>query len=192
MGYHRQVIDHPIESLAMTRGLERIYGRGHMHFITTSCFRRLPRLGAAKLRDVFLATLEQARRRFQFVVIGYVVMPEHVHLLISETGLVNPSVAMKWIKFRIARHCDVPDGGRFWQHRFYDFNVFTERKRNEKLDYMHLNPVRRGLVERPEDWNWSSFRFYAFHESGPVKIDEGWPEAKLRFSHTSRPGATKV
>lgn len=118
-------------------------------------------------------------------------MPEQVHLLVSETGLVNPSVVMKWIKFRVARRSPVPTDGRFWQHRFYDFNVFTERKRKEKLDYMHLNPVRRGLVERPEDWRWSSYRYHAFQEAGPVKINEGWPEAKLSFSHTSRQGVAK-
>ena len=49
---------------------------------------------------------------------------------------------------------------RFWQARFYDFNVWTERKRVEKLRYMHRNPVMRGLANSPEDWRWSSFRWY--------------------------------
>ena len=58
-----------------------------------------------------------------------------------------------------------------WQKRFYDFNVWTAKKEREKLVYMHHNPVKRGLVERPEDWRWSSYRYYAFGEKGPVTIN---------------------
>ena len=57
-----------------------------------------------------------------------------------------------------------------WQHRFYDFNVWSERKRVEKLRHMHRNPVKRGLVEAPDLWRWSSFRSYAYREAGPVKV----------------------
>jgi hypothetical protein len=57
-----------------------------------------------------------------------------------------------------------------WQKRFYDFNVWSERKRVEKLRYMHRNPVKRGLVERPEQWKWSSFRAYLYGETGPVRV----------------------
>ena len=63
----------------------------------------------------------------------------------------------------------------FWQARFYDSNVWTERKRVEKLRYMHRNPVKRGLVAEREDWRWSSYRFYALGESGPVVVNE-WPK----------------
>lgn len=184
----------------MTQGLKRYYGRNHLHFITTSCYHRLPFLSPAR-RDLFLEILEQARQRFRFVVVGYVVMPEHVHLLMSETGLVDPSVVMKWVKYRVARSVlaahtsrlsnDETEGAsrrdvwgtqtsesHFWQHRFYDFNVFTTRKAQEKLDYMHMNPVKRGLVARPEDWPWSSCRYYSTGEIGPVKLNTGWPELR--------------
>ncbi len=67
----------------------------------------------------------------------------------------------------------------FWQVRFYDFNVWTAKKRVEKLNYMHQNPVKRGPVTEPEDWRWSSFRFYALGESGSVAVNEGW--AKISF-----------
>jgi len=59
-----------------------------------------------------------------------------------------------------------------WQARFCDFNVWTEHKRIEKLRYMHRNPVKRGLVESPEQWAWSSFRFYLCGEAGPVRIND--------------------
>jgi putative transposase len=62
--------------------------------------------------------------------------------------------------------------GQFWQARFYDFNVWTERKRIEKLRYIHRNPVERGLVSSPEQWHWSSFRWYLCREDGPVWIND--------------------
>ena len=64
------------------------------------------------------------------------------------------------------------DRGHFWQPRFYDFVVWSEHKRIEKLRYMHRNPVKRGLVSEPEEWRWSSFRSYLYGERGPVKVNE--------------------
>jgi REP element-mobilizing transposase RayT len=58
----------------------------------------------------------------------------------------------------------------FWQRRYYDFNVFSERKHIEKLRYMHRNPVKRGLAESPDFWRWSSFRDYRLGESGAVRL----------------------
>jgi putative transposase len=68
---------------------------------------------------------------------------------------------------RIAQH-------PFWQARYYDFNVFTESKRTEKLDYMHFNPVKRGLVESMEQWPWSSYRSYCGGDPGRVQVDLAW------------------
>ena len=59
-----------------------------------------------------------------------------------------------------------------WQERFYDFNVWTEQKRIDKLRYMHRNPVKRGLANSPDQWPWSSFRFYMFGENGLVRVNE--------------------
>ena len=70
----------------MPRGLRRFSGSGDLHFITCSCYQRQPLLGTARRRDLFVRVLEQTRRRYCFVVLGFVVMPEHIHLLISETG----------------------------------------------------------------------------------------------------------
>jgi putative transposase len=58
-----------------------------------------------------------------------------------------------------------------WQERFYDFNVWSAKKEAEKLDYIHYNPVQRGLVLDPADWRWSSFRYYAFQEVGPFRVN---------------------
>src|SRR5713226_7687511 len=103
-------------------------------------------------------------------------MPEHFHLLISEPQEATPSVVMQVLKQRFAHQVlsrarkaqRTEQGslwpqaaGEIWQRRFYDFNVWTERKRIEKLRYRHRNPVKRGLVTQPEQWAWSSCRGYA-------------------------------
>ena len=117
-------------------------------------------------------------------------MPEHFHLLMTEPEVGDPSVVMKVVKQRFARRVSregkrssagqrsfwdtVPDA--VWQKRFYDFNVWSERKRIEKLRYMHRNPVKRGLVEHPEQWKWSSFRAYFYGEPGRVRVNsQEWP-----------------
>ena len=162
----------------VTSGLKRYYGNHHLHFITSSCYGRLPLLASPTARDRFLEVLERVRHRLQFVVIGYVVMPEHFHLLMSEPEIGTPSEAMKRLKHQTAfrlKHV----GEHLWQHRFYDFSVWSAKKRIEKLKYMHRNPLVRGLVAKPEDWKWSSYRFYLLDEQGPVRINEGWKEVRL-------------
>ena len=60
---------------------------------------------------------------------------------------------------------------QFWQARFYDFNVYTEKKKREKLEYMHSNPVTRGLVLHPKEWPWSSWSNYAQDGEGLIAVD---------------------
>ena len=84
-------------------------------------------------------------RRYLFRVAGYVVMPEHVHLLLGEPQLGSLSTVVQVVKQRTARKVHDVIRGQMWQRRFYDFNVFTEEKVREKLVYMHENPVKRGL-----------------------------------------------
>src|SRR5271167_1623757 len=82
----------------MPDGLKRYYGTGHLHFITCSCYDRKPLLDTARRRDLFLNILEQVRQRYRFVVLGYVVMPEHFHLLMSEPQEGDPSRVMQLVK----------------------------------------------------------------------------------------------
>ncbi len=153
-------------------------------------------LGTASRRDLFLTVLERARRRYRLVVIGYVVMPEHFHLLITEPQVGDPSVVMQALKLGFARRMlaemartQVSKGARpgapvpnhVWQARFYDFNVYRERKRIEKLRYIHRNPVERGLVAQPDQWLWSSFRSYMYGEVGPVRVND-WQLLELKVS----------
>ena len=175
----------------MPNRLRRFYGAGYLHFITFSCYQRRALLNTKSRRDLFLKILEQVRRSYQFIVVGYVVMPEHVHLLIGEPERANPSVVVQVLKQRFARQLlrrlrqrrntaqtslwDAETDIHIWQRRFYDFVVWTERKRIEKLRYMHRNPVKRGLVLEPQEWKWSSYRHYALDEIGPVLVDEQKP-----------------
>lgn len=69
---------------------------------------------------------------------------------------------------------------RFWQRRFYDFNVWSVSKRVEKLKYIHRNPVKRGLAETPDQWRWSSFRYYACGEQGAVVVND-WSVLKSKM-----------
>ena len=173
----------------MPKNLKRYYGRGDLHFVTFSCYRRLPLLGTISARNLFVRALGKIRERYKFLLVGYVVMPEHVHLLISEPPKATPSVVLKVLKQRVS--CDMRktrgrhfagqrefsfmkcegELPRFWQPRFYDFNVYSRKKEREKLEYMHANPVMRGLVKNPSDWIWSSYLFYEKGEPGLLPMD---------------------
>ena len=156
----------------MPKGLTRRYGQDHLHFVTFSCYQRLPLLDSAGSRNIFVQILGEVRDRHGFALAGYVVMPEHIHLLISEPVKGTPSTVLQVLKQRVSRlnradHCLT----QFWQPRFYDFNVWSQKKKVEKLQYMHMNPVKRGLVSHPKDWPWSSFACYASRDAGLIRID---------------------
>jgi putative transposase len=159
--------------------LERRYGQGDLHFITFSCLKRRPLLGTPEARDCFVRILGEVRTRYQFRLIGYVVMPEHAHLLVSEPRKGDPSRVMQVLKQRVSTALLAGDESRserhLWQRRFYDFNVYSGKKITEKLNYMHLNPLKRNLVAHPKDWLWSSWSHYA--NSGVVLIPiDRWDE----------------
>jgi putative transposase len=152
----------------MASGLKRHQRTGHLHFLTFSCYRRQAYLGVPAARDLFEYALERTRRGYRFQVIGYVVMPEHVHLLVSEPEKKALALGIQSLKLSVVRRSKQ---NPFWQARYYDFNVFSEAKRIEKLEYMHANPIKRGLVDAAEDWRWSSYRSYRTREEGPVRIE---------------------
>jgi len=131
----------------MPKGLRRRYGLQHLHFITCSCYRRLPLLSSARAKNAFVKILGEVRDRYQFKLAGYVVMPEHIHLLISEPPNATPSKVMQVLKQRVSRHLRSKRRKRaslrqlrlpfrqahdflpyFWQPRFYDFNESGEEE----------------------------------------------------------------
>ena len=201
----------------MPWGLTRFHHSGQSHFVTFCCYHRGRLLTTDASRQIFESALERVRRSFKLQVYGYVVMPEHVHLLLSEPqrdtsscgtaplkpkdGLNGPPVpicepqrdtladALKSLKQGVARrllgdHPLKPKTGlngapqHFWQKRYYDFNIRNYPQFVEKLRYIHRNPVTAGLCERPEDWEWSSFRHYATGCEGRVEIESEWTARK--------------
>jgi len=162
----------------MPKGLVRYQKCGVFHFLTFSCYRRLPLLASEAAYTVFERELESVRQRYGFVIAGYVLMPEHVHHLVGETSISSLSVALQVLKQLTSRTLKKPGVQHFWQPRYYDFNVNCEEKTVEKLRYMHRNPVKRELVSRPEDWAWSSFRHYATGIEGTVEIESEWTARK--------------
>jgi putative transposase len=155
----------------MQKRLVRYHVSGHTHFVTFSCYRREPYLRRGQERELFERSLETMRARYDFQVFGYVVMPEHVHLLVSEPKKCLLPEALQALKLSVSvRQRKRP----FWQARYYDFNVFTMAKHVEKLQYIPRNPLVRGLVAKPEDWVWSSYRHYLTGENGTVRIESWW------------------
>ena len=175
----------------MPQGLRRFHQSGQPHFITFSCFGRRPNFVSPAVYDLFLLCLERMRRHFEMRIYGYVVMPEHVHLLVSEPPRETLAEAMHYLKLsfskrlRSLRIC-APGSplfwdnlgsqkvGTFWQKRYHDRNVRDAHEFSVKLRYLHRNPVKRGLVKDPRDWKWSSFRHYALREKGVVEIESEW------------------
>jgi putative transposase len=158
----------------MPWGLKRFHESRQLHFLTFSCYHRRPNFGSPHARAIFESALERVRQQYSLCVYGYVVMPEHVHMLVSEPERGTLAQAMQSLKQCVARRLALRAADPFWQARYYDFNVWSERKFVEKLRYIHRNPVKRELVERPEDWEWSSFRHYVTGETGRVEIESQW------------------
>jgi putative transposase len=181
----------------MPWGLTRFHHSGQSHFVTFCCYHRRRLFTTDASRRIFESALERVRRRYRLHVYGYVVMPEHVHLLLSEpqtaplkpkAGLNGPpglgepqrdtlADALKSLKQGVSRRL-IGDAEHFWQKRYYDFNIRNYAQFVEKLRYVHRNPVKAGLCERREDWEWSSFRHYTSGFEGRVEIESEWTARK--------------
>jgi len=166
----------------MPWGLKRFQQTRQIHFVTFSCYHRRPRFTGAGACDTFVSALERVRENCNLCVYGYVVMPEHVHILVNEPEHGTLAQAMQSLKQGVARRLALRAADSFWQPRYYDFNVWSEKKFVEKLRYIHRNPVKRGLVARPEDWRWSSFRHYAMGEASMVEIESQWTARKREWA----------
>lgn len=177
------------------RTLRRIENPGHGRFLTFSCYRRLPLFANERIKDAFAKRLAMVKEQMGFKLYAWVVMPEHVHLVI-QTG--SPALTveqiLRRIKSRFAREVlarwreldakilakvtDENGVAHFWQvGGGYGRNLVTEAEWMEKIEYIHNNPVHRGLVGTPEDWRWSSARWYAGDRQVPTDeplIDPLW------------------
>jgi putative transposase len=165
----------------------RVYDREkHAHFVTFSCYKRRRLLEPDRSKRIAVGVLHRRLERLDGGCAGFAVMPDHVHALVwfrepERLGLLmnrwkdESSTLIKSLyrecfpAYAAAVRADDP----VWQARYYGFNVFTREKLEEKLDYMHLNPVRAGLAEKTTDWPWSSARWHLTGRS--VGIPIRWP-----------------
>jgi putative transposase len=162
----------------MPYDLKRFQKAEALHFITFSCFHRLPLLDAPDPKNTVEAILEQTRARHQARVYAYVLMPEHIHLLINKPPSILVAQFLKSVKQMTSRKLRGPRE-KFWQERYFDRNVHREEARSEVIRYIPRNPVKRGLVASPGDYQWSSFNHYATGVRGAVEIESEWT-ASLR------------
>ena len=166
---------------------------GHAHELTFSCFHRLPLLTKDRTRQWCIEAIKKARRDLDLAVWAYVLMPEHIHILfwprqpVYEIRLIRTALkvpvarkALSYLRRRAPHFLDrlkdeQPDGTvhyRFWQRGGgYDRNVIEPATLEMMIEYIHNNPVRRGLVEKATDWIWSSARFWAGERQVPLLMD---------------------
>ncbi len=131
-------------------------------------------------RDEFgkvLAAMDTSRRKLHFLLYGYAIMPDHWHALIWTGYPLTISRVVQDIKWISARSLNAArkGSGAVWQHQFWDRFVRHAKEFNERQVYMHLNPVRKGLVNKPEDWRWSSYNNFSLDPAAvqrcPIQID---------------------
>lgn len=166
---------------------------GHAHFVTCSCWRRWPLLNRDRARRWLIESMERLRTRHSVAIWAYVIMPEHVHvLLMPEMRTYEMRRILASLKAPVSRSARAyleSTGNTVWLRRLttshgrrkvfrfwqpgggYDRNLSSSRSVREVIDYIHANPVRRGLVDRPTDWIWSSARAHAGLSGCPFKVD---------------------
>ena len=153
---------------------------GHAHALTFSCFHQQQLFVSNDACALFVDTLNRARSRHSFDIWAYVIMPEHVHLLIcprSEDYSISKILfsVKRPASYRI-RKAGISCGPKFWQPGGgYDRNLWSPEVIHAEIDYIHANPVRRGLCESPEDWTYSSAAYWAEVREAPLKMDHTCP-----------------
>ena len=174
---------------------------GHAHELTFSCYHRLRLLGSDRTRLWLIQALDEARRRWAFDLWAYVIMPEHVHVLLLprrteyEVAAILKAIkhpvarkAMNYLRntapqamerFKVAR----PSGRveyRFWQQGSgYDRNIVKPKTAWSVVEYIHNNPVRRSLADSPTEWSWSSAQWYAGDSDVRLVMDDRPPDPPL-------------
>ena len=172
-------------------------GPGHAHELTFSCYRGFPFLKADRTSQWLADAIETSRRELNYELWAYVLMPEHVHLLIRPRDIeydiaairkaIKSPVGRQGIEYLQANARDwLPKVTRqrgkkierlFWQSGGgYDRNVMEPVTLLRMIDYIHMNPVRRGLVERAEDWRWSMAAWFLAGGETPIAVDRIPPE----------------
>ena len=184
----------------MPSRLKRQDESGHIHFLTISTFHRLQFFHDDGIKEIITTGMKSLRDKHHILLIGYVIMPEHLHLLIlpqqpNDEHPIPVSTLLNTFKQYVGFHAKARlreiwklngelwnkplnqwahgefGSQQIWKTRCYDRNVVCEQELVEKLDYCHKNPVTRGLVATADEWIWSSYRFYEFGATTPIEMD---------------------
>jgi REP element-mobilizing transposase RayT len=162
------------------------------HYTTSVCYKRVPVFSCERACEFFIEALSETKTLLPLKLIGYVIMPDHTHLILNPLARDIRKV-MNSLKSGSARKIidwlresnyvsslrklalDVPQKRRhthsLWQKDFSSIDLWSPRFIQQKLNYIHLNPVRAGLCKHPAEWKWSSYRAYLPHEPGSVPIE---------------------
>jgi len=162
--------------------------KGHAFFVTFSCYHRVPLLNQDRCKRIILGQLDELVRNHQIGVVAFVIMPDHVHVLLrpQDVGQLSP-ILQQWKRLTATTiskslnlhspqshfHARLRDSAgelHVWQKRSYAFNIYTPEKALEKIQYMHHNPVKANLVEDVCDWPWSTARHFLRGEPAPITL----------------------
>jgi REP-associated tyrosine transposase len=161
---------------------------GALHFVTGRIIRRLPVFEQDECCVAFIETCSVLSQEWPFKLTAYVLMPDHIHLIVNPkdgrirelTGVLKSLTAKRIIEeargFSFLREKPDSDGSvrQVWQESFKALPLWSDWMIWQKINYIHNNPVRAGLVESAADYCWSSFRSFYLGESGPMRIDKDW------------------
>ncbi len=185
-------VPHADEFSVKRKTCRRYNDPGHAHALTFTCFQRQPFLRRDRTRQWLVDAIEKARETHHFHLWAFVIMPEHVHLMIHPTTSYNISRILSSLKQPVAKRAIFfvrreaprflpkmtdrqPNGKtsiRFWQRGGgYDRNLWLPAHIWETIDYIHANPVRRRLCDSPANWTWSSACNYLDDTQGALRID---------------------
>ncbi len=146
--------------------VQRLRVSDRIFFVTVNLRRAVAPLSDPEYARVVTA-IEPSRRKLHFLFLGYVLMPDHWHALIWPAFPLTISRVVQDVKWISARSLNGQghSSGAVWQHQFWDRFVRHAQEFRERLDYMHLNPVRKGFVRRPQDWPWSSYNNFGLDKA---------------------------
>ena len=182
-----------------------------MHYVTAVAFNRVPVFRSDQACSLFIDALATTREKEPFKLIGYVVMPDHFHLLANPLNLDisilvgrlkgrAASSILGWLraeahsislaKLALPRSLKSGQTHALWMKEFSAVDIWSRKFIRQKLHYIHMNPVRAGLCDHPAKWRWSSYHAYLPHEAGsvPIEVDQRWlwSEEELSLAHRGR------
>lgn len=176
------------------------------HYITSVTFNRVNVFRSNKACEIFVSTLKDVREKYPFKLIGYVLMPDHFHLLVNPQDCnisklllrirgLSARKTIDWLreekhfsslaKLALQSPQKKSHTHSVWQKESAVIDLWSHKFARQKLNYIHQNPVRAGLCKHPAEWHWSSYRAYYPHEKGsvPIEIDRlaYWKEEELKL-----------